>query len=123
MWVKTLDIKFKGLTQLEAKLKANTPEMKTAVMRIVQHNGDEMMDKMKHNMDSTYTAGYSTGKTRRTTTRVLSNDGFKVAVGPVTPYSGYLEYGTRFMSPRPTVRPAFLAQSAIFTADLKKVFK
>lgn len=125
-----MDIKFKGLIQLEAKLKANTPEMKMAVMEIVKKNGAQMGSKMRRNMSAAYTGHYEgkrfvkpTGKTKGSVIDVYSNGGMKVTVAPHTKYASYLEYGTRFMSPRPTVRPAFVAQSAIFTADLKKVFK
>lgn len=122
--MKTLvNIQIKGLAKLEAKLKANTPEMKTAVMEIVKKNGSQMQGKMRKNMNGAYTAGYSTGATARSVTEVYSNAGFKVTVAPHTKYAPYLEYGTRFMTPRPAIRPAFLAQSAIFTNDLKKVFK
>lgn len=115
------NIEIKGLTKLEAKLKAETPEMKIAVMNIVKKNGSQMASKMRKNMQSTYE--HPTGRTKGSVTENYSNAGFSVSVGPHTEYSPYLEYGTRFMSPRPTVRPAFLAQSAIFTADLRRVFK
>ena len=114
-------IEFKGLTQLEAKLKAETPEMKMAVMEIVKKNGSQMAGKMRKNMSQAYQ--HPTGLTKGSVAENYSNAGFTVSVGPHTNYAPYLEYGTRFMTPRPTVRPAFLAQSAIFTSDLKKVFK
>ena len=97
--------------------------MKKAVMEIVKKNGAQMGSKMRRNMANTYTAGYSTGATMRSVTESLSNAGMTVTVAPHTHYVPYLEYGTRFMSPRPTVRPAFIAQSAIFINDLKKVTK
>lgn len=118
-----LDIKFNRLTELEAKLKTNTPEMKQAVQEIIKKNGSQMQGKMRQNMNGAYTAGYSNGATAQSVTESYSNAGMKVAVGPHTNYAAYLEYGTRFMSPRPTVRPAFLSQSAIFTSDMKKVMR
>lgn len=114
-------IEFKGLAQLEAKLKAETPEMKTAVMEIVKKNGSQMASKMRNNMQSTYK--HPTGRTKGSVTETYKDAGFTVSVGPHTNYAPYLEYGTRFMSPRPTIRPAFLAQSAIFTNDLRRVFR
>lgn len=118
-----VNVEFKGLTKLEAKLKAETPEMKIAVMEIVKKNGSDMQRKMRKNMHSAYTAGYSQGLTAGSVTEVYSDAGFKVTVGPHMNYDPYLEYGTRFMAPRPAIRPAFLAQSAIFIKDLNKVFK
>lgn len=116
-----MNIEFKGVTQLEAKLKAETPEMKIAVMNIVKKNGSQMASKMRKNMQATYQ--HPTGRTKGSVAENYANAGFSVSVGPHTEYAPYLEYGTRFMTPRPTVRPAFLAQSAIFTSDLKKVFR
>lgn len=116
-----MNIEFKGLAQLEAKLKAETPEMKIAVMNIVKKNGSQMASKMRKNMQATYQ--HPTGRTKGSVAENYANAGFSVSVGPHTEYAPYLEYGTRFMTPRPTVRPAFLAQSAIFTSDLKKVFR
>lgn len=116
-----MNIEFKRLTQLEAKLKAETPEMKIAVMNIVKKNGSQMANKMRKNMQAAYQ--HPTGRTKGSVAENYANAGFSVSVGPHTEYAPYLEYGTRFMAPRPTVRPAFLAQSAIFTSDMKKVFR
>lgn len=123
-----LDLKFNGLTELEAKLKTNSPQMRMAVEQIIKKNGSQMASKMRRNMSAQYTGHYEgkrfvkpTGATKRSVTETYSNSGMKVAVGPHTNYAPYLEYGTRFMIPRPTIRPAFINQLAIFNKDMKRL--
>ena len=43
--------------------------------------------------------------------------------GPTTEYSPYLEYGTRFMSKQPFVKPALEEQEKKFNADMQKLVK
>lgn len=97
--------------------------MKQAVKEIVKKNGSQLASKTRRNMANTYTRGYSTGATMRSVSELYADGGMTVKVGPHTNYFPYLEYGTRFMSARPTLRPAFQTQSQIFINDLKKVMK
>ncbi|MEK1451095.1 hypothetical protein HC021_08175 [Limosilactobacillus fermentum] len=46
-----------------------------------------------------------------------------VSVGPTTDYFPYLEYGTRFMSAMPTLKPAFDVQSQMFINELKRLMQ
>ena len=93
----------------------------TPVKRVVKKHGALLKTKVISNMNAAYTAGYSTGATKRSVTNEISNGGLTATVSGHTEYLPYLEYGTRFMSPRPTLHPAFAYQSIQFVNDLKKV--
>lgn len=123
----------KGLLQLEKKLKTNNAEMNIAVKKIVQKNGSQLAIQTKKNMKSAYKGHYEGNKFVKPTGALegsiqdqYSNGGMTVTVGSFAPtreYFGYLEYGTRYMTPRPTLRPAFIKQAQVFTTDLKKLMK
>lgn len=52
---------------------------------------------------------------------VIKDNGLAAEVKAEAPYSGYVEYGTRFMDAQPYFRPAFNEQKEIFKRDLKKL--
>ncbi|WP_225352304.1 HK97-gp10 family putative phage morphogenesis protein [Limosilactobacillus equigenerosi] len=89
----------------------------------LQKNTNEMATVTKQNMMGTYTHGYSTGTTARSVLATLENGGLTGIVSPSTEYFPYLEYGTRFMSPMPTLHPAFSQQTVKFESDLNKLMK
>lgn len=112
-------VKIKGLKRLQKSLKDNATlsDVKTAV----KQNGIEMQAKMVRN--AVFDRGYSTGATKRSIRGQSINGGFAYKAGPGTHYSPYVEYGTRFMSAQPFVRPAYNDQKVIFERDLKKLVK
>ena len=112
-------IKLEGDLKLKAKL-ASCKNL-TAVKTIVKQNGHELNTKMQRNMESAYSKGYSTGETKRSVTEAYSDGGMTATVGPETDYSPYVEYGTRYMTAEPAVRPAFQSQEPQFINDLKKL--
>jgi len=51
----------------------------------------------------------------------LSDGGLTGKVKPTADYAPYLEYGTRFQSAQPFMRPAFNKQKAQFKSDMDKL--
>ena len=88
-----------------------------AVKNIVKQNGAEMQMKMQRN------APVDTGNLKRSVTGSLSDGGMTFTAQPIAEYSGYVEYGTRFMNAKPYVRPAYNVQKEIFKRDLDKLVK
>lgn len=117
-----VEVKIEGL---EAINKAIFMKLSSAkeVKKIVAQHGSALQTKTQDNMNSTYTHGYSTGKTARETNLELSNGGLTATVAPHTDYFEYLEYGTRKMEAMPTLHPAFIEESELFKKDILDVFK
>lgn len=112
-------IKVTGLDELEKKLKKECTL--NDVKRVVRNNGSQLQRKMQGKAD--FTRGYATGTTKRSIGMEIEDGGMSVSVGPETEYSPYLEFGTRFMSAQPFVKPALDEQAKIFEQDLKKLMK
>lgn len=117
--------KIQGAKELQRAIRKRPVLMATQAKTIVKKHGALLQTKTQQNMAATYTAGYSTGAAgiRGTVDSVFSNGGMTVTVAPHKEYFPYLEYGTRFMSARPTLKPAFAYQSIQFVNDLKKMMK
>lgn len=108
-----------GLDSLQKKLKDNIKM--TDVQRVVKHNGSQLQRKMMQKAD--FSQGYQTGTTKRSIGLELQDGNMTASVGPETEYSPYLEYGTRFMTAQPFVRPAFDEQKEKFKSDMQKLVK
>ncbi len=114
-------ITLEGLDDLTAALK--TKMDLTEVPQIVKKHGAQLSSRTQSNMQAAYTHGYSTGRTRRSVKPIFSDGGMTVSVSPTTDYFPYLEYGTRFMSAMPTLKPAFDVQSQMFINELKRLMQ
>ena len=114
-------IKISGVKELKAALQGNVSRFPNEVEQIVAKHGARLQDQTQSNMDSAYTAGYSTGATKRSVT--LARSKFRAEVQPHTKYFAYLEYGTRYMSKRPTLGPAFSKIEPQFRKDFNNLFK
>lgn len=68
-------------------------------------------------------APVDTGYLRRSINMNLLEAGLTGIVGPTADYAPYVEYGTRFMSAQPYVRPAFNYQKVKFMAEMKALVK
>jgi HK97 gp10 family phage protein len=112
-------IKITGIKELEAKLKKNATldDART----VVKKNGAELQTLMTRNAN--FVKGYATGTTKRSIRCTFTDLNLTATVEPTTYYSPYLEYGTRFMSAQPFVRPSFNIQKEIFKRELKKLMK
>ena len=114
-------IRIEGLDKLQAGLKGRMNL--TEVPPIVKKYGAQLSSDTQDNMRNVYTHGYSTGRTRRSVKPIFSDGGMTVSVGPTTDYFPYLEFGTRFMSAMPTLKPAFDVQSQLFINELKRLMQ
>ncbi len=112
-------IHVKGLDKLQKALKDNVTL--DDVKRVVRQNGSELQTKMQQNAD--FTRGYATGTTKRSIGLEIKDSGFTAEVAPTTEYSPYLEYGTRFMSAQPFVKPAYEQQKEQFKKDMDRLVK
>lgn len=106
-------IQMKGLRALDHKLARNM-QMKE-VHQIVKVNGTEM------NTTAQRKAPVDTGFLRRSIAFSLMDGGLSAMSIAGANYAGYLEWGTRFMSAQPYMKPAFLAQKAKFLADMRRL--
>lgn len=112
-------IKIDGLEELEKKLKANVTL--NDVKRVVRQNGAELQKKIQDKAD--FKMGYQTGTTKRSVGLEIKDEGLTAESAPETEYSPYVEYGTRFMSAQPFVRPALEEQAAQFKSDMQKLVR
>lgn len=112
-------IKWEGLDKLQKKLKENVTM--NDVKRVVRQNGADLQQKIQEKAE--FTQGYQTGQTKRSVDLVIKDGGFTADSGPTTEYSGYLEYGTRFMEAQPFVRPALEEQASKFKRDMQKLVR
>ena len=118
-----LSYKMNGIKELQAKISRRPALMATRVRTIVAKNGAQLEAATKNNMRNAYTKGNWTGKTAGSTKLTLNRAGMVATVAPGTDYFPYLEYGTRFMPAKPTLKPAFAIQLIKFTNDLKKLMQ
>lgn len=112
-----------GLDKLEATLKDNVTL--DDVRRIVNVNGQRLVDTMVRQTTKSYVKGYSTGNTAGSINKapIIENNGLTAIVKAQTEYVEYVEYGTRYMSPEPIVRPSLDIVAPKFYSDLKRVSK
>lgn len=121
-----MKIEIDGLEELQKKLKDNV--QMDDVKRVVRHHGSELQKGMQEKAD--FRGHYegsrfvpATGETKRSISLEMKDSGLTAEVGPETEYSPYVEYGTRFMSAQPFVRPAFNQQKDKFKRDIGKLMK
>lgn len=112
-------IRVEGLEKLDKKLKLNCTM--NDVKRVVRKNGADMQQKIQGHAD--FTRGYATGTTKRSVDLKIEDGGMTASSGPDTEYSPYLEYGTRFMSAQPFVKPGYEEQRGKFKSDMQKLVK
>lgn len=113
-------IKLEGISELSRGLQDRTHM--NDVKTVVKQNGAELQSKAQDNMDQTYTKGYSTGATKRSTTLEIADGGLTAIVAPHTAYFSYLEFGTRWMDAKPTLGPALTYQALRFVDQLNRLF-
>ena len=110
-----MSVKLEGFDKLQAKLKENV-KLET-VKAVVQKHGQEMQT------TAHLICPRDTGNLANSITLESADNGFTAEVEPHTDYAAYVEYGTRYMSAQPYMRPAFIQESARFKEDLKKLTK
>lgn len=112
-----MGLKIYGIKKLKIDLK--DIEQMRKVKEIVKKHGASLNQQMVKN--AVFKGGYSTGETKRSINLLTQNAGLMVRVKPLTKYSPYVEYGTRFMDKQPFVKPAFQQVKKEFVKDLKKL--
>ena len=66
-------------------------------------------------------APVDTGTLKRSIGLEIRDGGLTAEVEPTAEYAAYVEYGTRYMSAQPYMRPSYTAQKEKFKSDLKKL--
>lgn len=112
-----LGLKVYGTKKLKVNLK-DKRQMKL-VKGIVKKNTAILNQEMVK--AAVFKGGYSTGRTRQSISLYIGDNGLYGKVHPNTKYSPYVEYGTRFMSAQPFVKPAFQKAKKEFIKDLEKL--
>ncbi len=118
---KNRSIKITGLKELSSKLKKNR-SLKD-VRKVVLMNTAELEALMKVTTEGAFTKGYATGTTKNSIAMTIENTGLTGIVQPHTEYSMYVEFGTRYMSAEPFVKPSYTAQKVKFMNDMRRLFR
>jgi HK97 gp10 family phage protein len=105
----------KGQDVLLRKLKRNM--QKTAVKEIVKKHTANMQ------VEAQKLAPADTGTLKRNIRLMFLNGGLAGTVISPADYSGYQEFGTRFMAAQPYMGPAWRKERPIFISDLKDLAK
>lgn len=108
-------IGIKGTKKLSGKLKQNANL--NDVKRTVEINGSEM-----HRAAQRY-APVDTGNLKRNIRYNSQDQGFGAKVSSEAAYAAYQEYGTRYQSGKPHIRPSYHEQRRKFIRDLRRLMK
>lgn len=108
-------ISISGVDDLVHKLKKNATL--DDVKRVVKANGTELT----RNAQSK--APVDTGFLKRSIVFSLANSGLTSKTEVGAEYAAYLEYGTRFMSAQPFMKPSYNIQKQKFKSDLERLMK
>ena len=108
-------LSIKGIDQLVKHLD------KAASLNDVQQVVKSNTSKMTANMQRL--APVDTGYMKRSIKMELTEGGFSGQAGPHADYSAYVEYGTRFQSAQPFVKPAYNEQKGVFIKELERLLK
>ena len=87
------------------------------VKKTIRLNATEMQKKAMRK------APVRTGDLRRAIKLRMADGGFTALVRSEIEYAPYQEYGTRFMTGTPHIRPAFHEQSKQFKKDMSRLMK
>lgn len=87
------------------------------VKTVVKNNGIEM------NRTASSLAPVDTGFLRRSIVFAIADGGLTATSTAGAEYAPYLEYGTRFISSQPFMRPAYNQQKAKFKSDMGRLVK
>ena len=108
-------ISFKGLDELQAKLKDNVSI--DDVKRVVKDNSVQLTNNAQR------LAPTDTGHMKSMTQMFTEDGGLTGGVRSHTNYAGYVDKGTRFMSARPFIGDSFRLQVEKFKRDMEMLVK
>lgn len=108
---------FKITGQKELLQKLDLNKQKMGVKEAVKKHTALMQSKAQQ------LAPVDTGFLKRGIASEMSSDGMQGRVNSVASYSGFQEFGTRFMGAQPFMGPAFRQERPLFISDLLKLVK
>lgn len=108
-------ITIKGMEPLIAKLEKGLKI--EPVKEVVKMNGAELHKRAQRS------APVDTGHLKRSIVISMGENGLKAEVKPTADYAPYVEFGTRFQTAQPFMRPSYQKQREKFLADLKRLVK
>lgn len=108
-------LKIIGIDKLITKLKKNATL--GDVKQVIKMNGSEMQQSAQR------FAPVDTGSLKRNIRLNIEQWGMEAKVTSGAEYAGYQEWGTRYMSGTPHIKPAYRIQSAKFKADMQRLIK
>lgn len=111
----SVKVKLTGVQKLQKKLKKNMDM--TAVKKAVKLNGSEMSKTAKEYVP------VDTGTLKRSIRLDIQENGVTAKVSANTDYAGYVEYGTRFQTPKLYMAGAFDNQKEKFKKDIDRLMK
>lgn len=110
-----MSLTIEGLEPLKDRLKAGADA--NLVKEILKANAAEM-----HQFAMRKVA-VDTGTLKRSIMLSMHDDGYTWRLKPLVNYAPYVEYGTRYQTAQPFIRPAYYQQLARFKADMAKITK
>lgn len=87
------------------------------IIKAVKTNASELQRKEMRDVP------VDTGFLKRSITLTTEDKGLTAIVEPTADYASWVEYGTRFMSAQPYVRPNYYEQVKQFVKDMEKFVK
>ena len=111
--MRSTEINLIGFHKLQVKLKRNMNL--SAVKSAVKKSGSEMQKKAQKE------APIDSGHLHDVIFLEITDGGMTAEVESTAEYAGYQEYGTRFMTGKPNIRPAFNEQKEKFKQDMRKL--
>ena len=110
-----MELEVRGIEKLSKALKKRADL--SDVKKVVQMNGAEMQRGAQRR------APVDTGFLKRSIELSIEDGGFTAKVAATAHYAPYLEWGTRFMTAQPFVRPSFFTQRKQFIKDMQRIMK
>ena len=110
-----MKLEIHGLDDLENKLKEGADL--GLVKDMLKKHATQMQQEAMRN------APVDTGALKRYIMLSMYDGGFTWRVKSLINYSSYVEWGTRYQTAQPFIRPAFYQQRTKFLSDLRKIMK
>lgn len=125
-----MKIKVEGVDKLLKTLE-DTSKYVNESKKVVKKNGAQlqlqaMKNATRSDLGGVFAKGYSKGNTRKNLASngvAISDGGLTATVKSTTNYAAYVEYGTRFMSAQPYMKPAVQKQKKVFEDDMNRALE
>lgn len=103
-------------------LQRNIDDIDEDVDEILKNNSNEFVGATVKKARSVMTQGYWTGNLARQV-KAAKTGKLEYTITSNAHYSGFLEYGTRYMQPYTFMQPVYKSYEAIVTRDLKRLIE